>query len=66
MTSKKNQAAAFAQNRLAIIRELSNKVGVPMPEFDDKTAAMAIAVLAKLSGDEQMYKAGKAAMEALA
>ena len=56
MTSKKNQAAAFAQNRLAIIRELSN----------DKTAAMAIAVLAKLSGDEQMYKAGKAAMEALA
>lgn len=62
----KQAAAKFCQGKLNEIREALAKSGHDMPQFDDKTAALAISVFAKLAGDEKMLKAGKKAMVALA
>ena len=58
--------AQFAQRNLAVIRKALAAKGVPMPAFDDQTAALAVAFFAKLGDDEPMLATAKRAIAALA
>ena len=59
-------AATFAQRNLEIMRAQFAASGITMPQFDDKTAALAVAVFAKIGGDEKILKTAKLAMAELA
>ena len=59
-------AADFAQRNLEIMRAQFAASGLTMPQFDNKTAALAVAVFAKIGGDEKILKTAKLAMTELA
>jgi len=65
-TNTQTNAADFAQRNLEIMRAQFAASGITMPQFDNKTAALAVAVFAKIGGDTQILKTAKLAMAELA
>lgn len=62
----KPTAEDFAQRNLEIMRAQFAASAITMPQFDNKTAALAVAVFAKIGGDKKILKTAKLAMTELA
>lgn len=59
-------ASSFAQSNLQMLRKQFAKSGITMPQFDDRTAALAVAIFAKVGGEQTMLRIAKVAMTELA